>query len=564
MSTIQRAIPKAKFSDLPLDIRSRILFEGFDFLTSKIVNLGYRARWTSPYGTDDPQCFHLFYWKGDRKTHEWLTTCRAFTEVVSPYIYSHNMFLIRYRDLNSLYPIWAMSDATVSSLRHLNIRLNVTTCDLDGGCELYNPNRPLPASFDRNADWPVGRSTPHDRALINEWKRAAATLARNLQPGKVRFRLTCDVEDYDTAEEIVAPLLKRFPKLLSCSIRLHALPVPEIQRLAHRTAYLLTSERNPDGTKRAENNRFDAPFRFGDLPNELKLQVLSHTDLVVPCEMEWIPGKPWRMKKDYFNCYEPWYGCSCRRVHGAYGPRCKCFMSPSPLFLVDRATYELARAVFFSKNRFIVVPTVDKYNDGPTAPPATLSALVFLRDIVRTSNVGSLKHLEIMFPPLEGDYMPPGSAVWRDWEAILDILVEYANLPKLTLIIHFLNIRAGFSHMFPPEHPIPAPEMYNRMRDSLVSRFCVPSLLGSRSASRSLLGKFWIYMVWPFEERLDSDDEVMERVQSLEHAFESRVMADRTYDAYEHGKWGRDLSNNVQDWLSIDPDDELDDDRDLP
>jgi hypothetical protein len=85
------------------------------------------------------------------------------------------------------------------------------------------------------------------------------------------------VEDLEAGISAVKPFLS-VTMLTDCSIRLGLKPNSALQDLAQKTA------------NRAIGNCSDEPtfpFRFLDLPQELRRQVLEYTDLVTPlCEVE--------------------------------------------------------------------------------------------------------------------------------------------------------------------------------------------------------------------------------------------------------------------------------------
>jgi hypothetical protein len=47
--------------------------------------------------------------------------------------------------------------------------------------------------------------------------------------------------------------------------------------------------------------------------------------------------------------------CLCRRVHSSYS-NCRCWVEPTSLFLVSKHFWGLANEVFFTHNRFVVMP----------------------------------------------------------------------------------------------------------------------------------------------------------------------------------------------------------------
>lgn len=84
------------------------------------------------------------------------------------------------------------------------------------------------------------------------------------------------------------------------------------------------------------------------------------------------------------NCHQRLNnGCFCNRYHTAFSTAaiCRCWCPPTSLFLVSKSLRHLAQSVFFSKNRFVIMPTDGVY-DIPEELPERLEASVFLRNVV--------------------------------------------------------------------------------------------------------------------------------------------------------------------------------------
>jgi hypothetical protein len=98
-----------------------------------------------------------------------------------------------------------------------------------------------------------------------------------MKPSRLQLHFFCDVDDLEAGMRAVEPFLS-MPTLADCSIRLGQKANLALQDLARKTA---------TGAVGCYSDEPRSPFRFLDLPQELRLQILEYTDLVTPlCEVE--------------------------------------------------------------------------------------------------------------------------------------------------------------------------------------------------------------------------------------------------------------------------------------
>jgi hypothetical protein len=83
----------------------------------------------------------------------------------------------------------------------------------------------------------------------------------------------CHVEDLSTGKAIVAPLTQ-LPVLKDCSISLGKLQIPGLVELANITRL------QTKGILSKDVKHVVKPFRYQDLPIEIKFMILENTDLV--------------------------------------------------------------------------------------------------------------------------------------------------------------------------------------------------------------------------------------------------------------------------------------------
>lgn len=110
------------------------------------------------------------------------------------------------------------------------------------------------------------------RAIVVKWQNVAGYITAYIAYSRLWFYLLCDVENPQAMIRAVEPLIN-ITRLADCSIRLGQQPDPVLQDLAHQTPI------------RAVGRRLDqlrCPFRFPDLPQELRYKILEYTDLVTP------------------------------------------------------------------------------------------------------------------------------------------------------------------------------------------------------------------------------------------------------------------------------------------
>lgn len=112
---------------LPSTIRHRIYLEAGLVNDTDIDLNQWRESWFGP-STDDI-----------RFSYNLLLTCRTIHAEASSILYSNNGFSIRYRDSSSLRLLRNLSQDALSSLVHLSVHLNVTSCELGEPCCKNDP-----------------------------------------------------------------------------------------------------------------------------------------------------------------------------------------------------------------------------------------------------------------------------------------------------------------------------------------------------------------------------------------------------------------------------------------
>lgn len=188
-----------------------------------------------------------------------LLVCRTtYDDVISP-IYSSNSFTVSRHGLGGLGNLEKLSILALKSLQILTINLN-------------------DCSFQQCHVQPLGSVSRADKNVLKQWARICRHLALHLTPSQLRLCIICDCEDWDTAREVTRTA-SVLPLLQHCAIRLSAHRDETLRQLAKHTALCLTGQEEP----------LVGIFRFLDLPKEIQLRILEHTDLIADRTLEWGP-----------------------------------------------------------------------------------------------------------------------------------------------------------------------------------------------------------------------------------------------------------------------------------
>ncbi|KAK3991478.1 hypothetical protein QBC44DRAFT_392996 [Cladorrhinum sp. PSN332] len=283
--------------------------------------------------------------------HGLLLSCRAIYQEAAALLYSSNSFVI-YSATGPFDPLLALTPTALTSLEHLKMVVSSqTTC--------------------------------HFKARRRRSHSAAAHLSK-ITPGRLALFLMCDVyyQDDEAARLALAPL-SLLPPLKEYHVRIGEKPIPHLQKLV-REAVIKALGGVPTGPT------VTPPFsRFLRLPRELRLRILSFTDLVTPIkQVSWDRGGAYMADREGYpfphevgfnsgsslaacrrdhhhgcqfgNCFVRSFsenhlaGCFCTVNHTAVSSTCPCWAPPTYLFLVCRTLYPEVQHVFFSANRFIV------------------------------------------------------------------------------------------------------------------------------------------------------------------------------------------------------------------
>lgn len=403
--------------------------------------------------------------------HGLLLSCRAIYYEASRLLYATHRFTIGFGARNSLASLRQLTPASLGVLSRLQIILAEASCHcpgagdwiFDGDCcsDMNNVHCLNDVSGICKRDHCHDASLEGaDAAMLEEWQETATCLADKITAGHLHLAVVCDVcptnAGIQAATSVTSSLL-RLPKLRHLSIRLCQQPEPRLNQLAHdivlQTRHIITCPSKKSSFTASTSSR------FLNLPAELRMRILSYTDLITPwTEVAWSPRHrgflashtycdnlafagascPPRLHHgcQFSRCYitypEPSNGCFCRLQHSAFSSAtaCKCWASPQALFLVCRTLRADSQAVFYAGNRFVV------HDDGQsTARDATVVASRFLRSVVTADALRYLRFLEFVFPPDAWPRADKISSVLQMWDKTLDWAEEEINTAALTIRI---------------------------------------------------------------------------------------------------------------------------------
>lgn len=288
--------------------------------------------------------------------HNLLLTCRQIYNELIPIVYSQR-FLISYSETNGLDGLQNISPYGLQHMRDLTVVLSREQCVHKVKPQNTSPlfgREPNTYSYTR----PLLLKSPRKRPtakILKDWRRALERLAASITPGRLHLQLICHVGNFSTAEAMLAPLAK-LPVLNECSISLGRLRTNGLAELA-RISRLQAKGMLP---RNVTNVRNPTPFRYEDLPLEIRLIVLEYTDLVpMGGEICWDTEQGYYLKgPDICWAHHPatipvCFYCTSYQA-SAVGERCVCWKPPVALWHVSRAFREEALRVFFH-NRFIII-----------------------------------------------------------------------------------------------------------------------------------------------------------------------------------------------------------------
>ncbi len=337
--------------------------------------------------------------------------------------YGRNKFVLRAHNAAHLNPLESLTPQAISTMNFLLIRLNCWPCPwghddvyLHDGCQVCS----TPVA---DSDPILRLDSQAGQEIATTWRRLCLKLSTHIIPGQSNFVFICDIELYEDAEQIIAPL-KLFPRLKKCTIRLGRpdLSLPNalsLRSIARDVSLKMTGEFIPQ-----------KKFSWEKLPRELRLQILNYTHLGafgnhLP-KFSPIRILDNKLHGDYFiakcckRCTFTFADCCCPTIHASYSASCQCRLLPLELFTVSKQMYTDASEILYSKNSFA-------FRGDPLGPITFFESLP-------TGAVGLIRYVEFAFD--EDDILE-----WEErglpekWSKFVEYIKSNMNVPQLSLTI---------------------------------------------------------------------------------------------------------------------------------
>ena len=388
-----------------------------------------------------------------------LLTCRTLYQEMCPILYSSNHFTISRNSPGGLGGMFSLRALALASLTSLTIAVNKCKiydadnagqevvfydCGDCAGWEEVDGDDIFETASEECTEHPTIKSviplgcvSRSDRGIISEWNRLCKHIACSIPPNRLRLCLICDVKDVETAQEVIKPM-RQLPILLACSIRLSTETDHRLRCMAVKATRELTGK----------YSSLPPSPRLPQLPHEIQIQILQHTDLVAPHDLRWAPeqgliclskspneknsvwaqNSVWPQNPHALNTCEV-----CFSVHKprqrferqvpkiARASQCWCWRFPTELFLVSSAYHRESTRIFYSSNHFYIYGGINNcWNERDMCPR-------FIQQLPRDARQ-YLRSLQFLLPV---------SARWPegDWKEELLILSRSVELSRLTVTI---------------------------------------------------------------------------------------------------------------------------------
>lgn len=353
-----------------------------------------------------------------------LSTCHTIHDEMFEIVYSDNDLQVQQGGPSGFDVLYGLKPSDIDALTGLTVTLDINRAVTPNLCYLSSYGH---AACSRH----LSKLTTPQEINLQEWHDALCRVLPNLPREVFCLHLVCDLQSLPLgtarkiAHRLLAPLHNKLT-LQVCSVKLGPAPNMELQSLAEEVANKTMGKSQPKGQ-----------FRLLDLPQELRVQILSYTDLVTENrQVEWRPHRGYQTASrascaNFQDCASNF----CRRAHAAYSQSCQCWLPPSAIFLTCRTLCFDAEQVFFRKNRIIVRSAEGEYTIQST--PALLDISRYLRHVVPARALSQLRCLEIVFPPFAGAYLQASEPTYQDWLSIIDFVSDKLNCPQLMLRVCF-------------------------------------------------------------------------------------------------------------------------------
>ncbi|KAI1378363.1 hypothetical protein F4677DRAFT_392651 [Hypoxylon crocopeplum] len=413
------------FLDLPSKIRQRI-YKTADLVVGKTLRLAPRNI-DDDFSESQPSPESLDF------TYSLLQTCKTINDEVMTLICSQNILVVVHEHVRyGLEFLRRLSPEQCSALTNLFVQLHLKASPVDDS-QLLPPPDPL------------------HPALVASWQTTARHILSHTKPGTLNLGLFCDTGVSDTTFSVLQPLRDFSGFLRNCEIQLHHQKENTRAHAIAREACIRARGFDP--------NLRDRPFRFFDLPTEVRRHILEYTGLVTPYkEVYWTADRGFRAAaalarcggKDcdeylhrgcrFLGCTQPYSavtGYICCQRRSGYSSHCQCWEAARSLLLVNRSLYREALQVLYSCNRIIVIPSKGFRSCLRPVDTATrLDASKFITRHMWPDVLHNLRTLEFVFPAIDPATLISGEPYYLDFCHAIDHLKAHTDISKLTIIVN--------------------------------------------------------------------------------------------------------------------------------
>ena len=261
--------------------------------------------------------------------------------------------------------------------------------------------------------------------LLEKWWSMLRGLSRALPPLQLSLAVTYHVCDWDIGRQYLASL-ECLPQLRHCAVSMRHEHLKSRER--RRRVVQATVQRLLSGGSKAEPA---LPFRFEDLPPEVRSMILHQTGLVQRKLAKADYGliqlfSDGRLRMRHTCCKQcsQYSTCCCVWRSASFSSSCSCSPIPVALFQVSRQTRFLAQEVLLSQNLFVI--------SGPPSlsPPSPMS--LFTR--MDRRQLGTVRRIGFRFSHYATD-----KSTAEAWDAATTFIRENMNLRQLELRVNILS-----------------------------------------------------------------------------------------------------------------------------
>ncbi|KAL8817503.1 MAG: hypothetical protein Q9191_008136 [Dirinaria sp. TL-2023a] len=274
--------------------------------------------------------------------------------------------------------------------------------------------------------------------LIRKWKEVCNLIHSRISASQLHLSISCTTNDKNIARAIVEPLAA-LPTLRTCAIHFG---YPYLERdafktIAKKSLLHLHNRKSVTGLHGS----------FDDLPKEIRLKILSYTNLVYELKryrsrrgLSVVNGRiQYSERKCCTQCSDALAVCCCWSLRAAaFSTKCDCYKVPLELFSVNRRFYSDAFEVYFSRNRFIFGA------DNPDDAVDDFDGERQWLDRLPVKAYPWFRTIEVVFGHgLIALMREQGSKASRSWNAFAQTISHLLDVSKVCL-----TINAGSLHFY--------------------------------------------------------------------------------------------------------------------